>query len=105
MYTAVRGRHPAIRASSHRDKNADRVERVTASALRADWPLHGWRRGQGLSNRCFRQDSVREGHPLPDIAVSQGRDQSDKKQALRMSVVEKSQFHSLTRTAGQVAAT
>ena len=51
-------------------KNANRPQRVATSALGADRSLHGWRRGEGLSNGCFCQDSVREGNPLPDLAVS-----------------------------------
>src|SRR6478672_10091561 len=74
MHTRVRGRHPAIQRSSHGNKEADRPQRIAASAFCTGWPLYGWRRDQGLSDRYLCEDSLREGNLLSDPALFEGSD-------------------------------
>jgi len=55
-------------------KEADRPQRIAASAFCTGWPLYGWRRDQGLSDRYLCEDSLREDNLLSDPALFEGSD-------------------------------
>src|SRR5450631_179736 len=77
MCTRVRGRHPTIQGPRHGHKDANRPQRITASAFPTDRPLFGRRRDQGLSDRCLCTNFVREGNPVSDPPLFNGSNKSD----------------------------